>query len=376
MNEKEISEIRRRYRTGKNNITTLRGCYVNETREIVSEFNQSLHLTDQEEAESILTILRKTLSGGHGKNLIDISFDTSQVVDSEEHRLLMSLRDTQLKNDDVVSVFYSKVIKTLNLEGGYLILLTHDTYDVMYHSSNGDKLEDASSEIFSYILCSICPIKITKPALSYYIYENKFQNKTSDWLVASPELGFMFPAFDERSSNIYNALYYTRNISKTYSEFIETIFKSEIPMPAAIQKDTFQSILTESLTDDCSYKVVQSIHDQLCEMIEEHKTNKEEEPLRISKSGLKSVLEYSGVPQSRLEPFEEKYNSEFGEDKTLSPKNIVDSNVLEVRTPDVTIQVKSERKDLIETRVIDGAKYILIRAGEDVAVNGININIK
>ena len=39
---------------------------------------------------------------------------------------------------------------------------------------------------------------------------------------------------------------------------------------------------------------------------------------------------------------------------------------MQVRTPDVTIQVNAEHGDLVQTRVIDGVKYILIRAGENV----------
>ena len=60
MNEKEIAEIRRRFRPDKNNITHVRGCYVNEKREIVSEFDPSLALMSQEESEKFLAILKRT----------------------------------------------------------------------------------------------------------------------------------------------------------------------------------------------------------------------------------------------------------------------------------------------------------------------------
>ena len=98
MNEKEIAEIRRRFRPDKNNITHVRGCYVNEKREIVSEFDPSLALMSQEESEKFLAILKRTLSGTPGKHLIDLSFTTQQVVDSDQHRLLMALRASGLKD--------------------------------------------------------------------------------------------------------------------------------------------------------------------------------------------------------------------------------------------------------------------------------------
>jgi hypothetical protein len=374
MNEKEIAEIRRRFRPDKTNITLIRGCYVNENREIVSEFNQSIGLMHQEESEELMAILKKTLSGTIGKNLIDIEFATQQVLEGEEHKLLMALRDSSLDDDNAVQQFYGRVIQTLNIEGNYLILLAYDKYDVPYYSKDGEKQDD-SSEVFSYFLCSICPVKLTKPTLGYFAYENKFRNITADWYVSAPELGFMFPTFDDRSANIYNAVYYSRDIAENHQEFVDTVFKTEIPMPAAAQKETFESILEDTIADDCSFEVVQAVHEQLSEMIEEHKKNKKEDPLVISKKTVKGVLESCGVSEPRVTAFEEKYDTEFGANTEISPRNIIDTKQFEVRTPDVTIRVNPERSDLVETRIINGAKYILIRVDEGVEVNGVSINI-
>lgn len=375
MNEKEISEIRRRFRPEKNNITALRGCYVNSQGEIISEFNQSLALTPQEEAENILAILKRTLSGTLGKNLLDITFATEQVVDSDEHRLLMALRNSSLKDEEAVQAFYQRVMQSVNLEGNYLILLTHDTYDVPYRSKDGENQADASSEVYSYLLCSICPVKMTKPVLSYYANDNMFHNRTANWIVAAPELGFLFPAFDDRSANIYNALYYSRNLEENHERFVDTVFHSSIPMPAAVQKETFEAILEDTLAEECSYEVVQAVHEHLCEMIEEHKERKEPEPLVISKGIVKNVLQTCGVDEACVNAFDEKYDEGFGADTDINPQNIVDSKQFELRTPNVTIRVSPERSDLIETRMIDGAKYILIRADEGVEVNGVNVHI-
>ena len=194
MNEKEISEIRRRFRPDRSGISHIRGCYVNENREIVSQFDQSLGLMSQEESEKLLAILRRTLSGTLGKNLADITFSTQQVVDSEEHRLLMALRGSSLADEEAVQALFQRVISSLTLEGNYLILLAHDTYDVPYRAKDGERMDDASDQVFSYILCSICPVKLTKPALSYFVYENAFHDLKADWVVSPPEAGFLLPA--------------------------------------------------------------------------------------------------------------------------------------------------------------------------------------
>lgn len=375
MNEKEIAELRRRFRADKSSISRVRGCYVNEKREIISQFDQSLGILGQTESEQLLSTLRKTLSGTLGKNLLDIPFDTRQVVEGDQHKLLMTLRNPALRDEEAVSVFYQRVIQSLDLEGNYLILLVQDDYDVPYRSQDGERQDDASSEVFRYILCSICPVKQTKEALSYYVYENAFHSISADWVVSAPEMGFLFPSFDERSTNLYDALYYCKDTSQTHPDFVEAVFHAPAPMPAAEQMETFQALLEDTLSDECRYQVVQSVHGQLREMIEEHKANKVEEPLVVDKGTVRRVLEHSGVSEEHVEAFEERYDDAFGADADLSPRNLVDTKQLEITTPDVTIKVSPDRGDLVETRLIDGARYILIRAEEGVAVNGVPIQI-
>lgn len=376
MNEKEIGEIRRRFKADRNNIGHIRGCYVNEKHETISLFDESLKLMGAEDAERYLTIFRRTLSGGLGKNMVDISFSTAQVADSDEHRLLMALKQSALKDEQAVQEFFAKVREALTLEGQYVILLACDTYDVPFKGSDEQDQHDNSDEVYSYILCSICPVKQTKPALSYSFKENEFRNRASDWVVSSPELGFLFPAFDDRSTNLYNALYYSRDLKENHPEFVQSVFCTDVPMPAAEQKETFQSVLANTLGVDCSYDLVQEMHERLREKIDLHKENKEVEPLTVSRKEMRNILEDCGVKEEKLEEFENRFDYEFGESAEVSPKNLVDTKKFELRTPDVIIKVTPERSDLIQTRIINGLKYIVIDATEGVEVNGVNITIR
>ena len=375
MTEKEIAELRRRFRAEKSNISRVLGCYVNENREIISRFDQSLALMSQEESGRLLAILRKTLSGTPGKNLLDIEFETRQVTDGEEHHLLMALRDSELRDQAAVETLFQRIIASLDLEGNYLILLASDAYDVPYRSRAGERQDDASSEVFRYILCSICPVKLTKEALSYFVHENQFHGIEADWVVAAPETGFLFPAFDERSTNLYNALFYTKDTARTHEGFLDAVFRAPAPMPAAAQMENFHAILGDTLSEDCSYQVVQAVHEKLCGIIEAHKESRAEEPLTISKDTVGGVLRSCGVEEDRVEAFEEQYDGTYGQGADLSPRNLVDTKQLELRTPDVTIKVNPDRGDLVETRIIDGARYILIRAEEGVEVNGVPVHI-
>lgn len=376
MNEKEIAELRRRFRADHSNITAVRGCYVNEKREVVAEFRQSMTMCSREESEQILALLKKSLSGTLGKNLAEIEFETQQVVSGEEHALLMALRKSGLDDDDAVHEFFRRTIEATNMEGNYLILLAHDNYDVPYRSKDGESEGRDSEEVFSYIVCSLCPIKLTKPQLGFHVDENRFCNIAADWVVSAPELGFLFPAFDDRATNIYSALYYTKDLAENHGEFVDAIFKCPVPMPAAAQRESFGAVLSESVAEDCSFDVVHAVHEQMSGMIADHRENRDIEPLKLSKTQVKELLETCGVADERVSRFEERYDETFGEDTTLSPAALVGAKQLELTTPDVVIRVNPERADLVKTEVIDGRRYILIRADEGVELNGVPIAIR
>jgi hypothetical protein len=375
MNTKEIGEIRRRVRRDRSNMTALYGCYVNDNKEIISEFRQSTGMMPENESDKYFALLRRLLSGQLGKNLIDITFKTSQVADSPEHKLLMELRETKLKEENLRMDFYKKVIETVCLDSGYLILIGCDSYDVPFKSKDDETQLDASGEVYNYLMCAICPVKQTKANLHYIPESKEFHDGGMLNIVSAPELGFLFPAFDNRATNIYNALYYNHSPKENHEAFAAAVFNAPIPKPAAEQKKSFEALLSTTLADECSMDVVQTVHDQLCQRIELHKEAKVPEALTVSKEEVKEVLSSCGVSENHLAKFSVEYDEAFGFEAELHPKNIIDNKRFEIQTPDVIIKVAPDRTDLIETRVIGGVKYILINAEENVEVNGVNIRI-
>lgn len=376
MNEKEVSEIRRHLRRERCNMTAVYGCFVNDNKEIISEFRQSLGIMPENESDQYYNLFRRSLSGALGKNLIDLTFKTSQVAGSAEHKLLMDLRDSELKDDDLRLAFYQKIIENVTVEGNYLILLGCDKYDVPFKSKDDSFQKDSSEEVYTYLICAICPVKQTKPVLHYCPEEKTFHDGAMAQPVTAPILGFLFPAFDNRATNIYNTLYYTKNTKESQDMLIEALFNTPVPKPAAEQKKCFEALLTTSLGEDCDLDVVQTVHDEICQRIEMHKESKVPDPLLINKEDVKQVLTSCGVSEEHLAKFSVDYDSTFGFEADLHPKNIIDNKKFEIHTPDVSIKVDPTRGDLIETRVIGGVKYILICADEDVEVNGVSIHIK
>lgn len=376
MNQKELSELRRRWRLDKNAVSRIYGCFVNSAKEIVAEVNESLGLLPQEEADKYLSLLKKSMSGTMGKNLIDIEFTTQQVMDSEEHRLLMQLRTSGLRDDQVRKKFYETVLASLDLDhSNYLILLAHDAYDVPHHGRDGEVQEDASETVFSYIVCAICPVKEGKVELNYFPGDNEF-HCTAGRTVAQPELGFVFPAFDDRAANLYNALFYTRKADDLHQGFLDAVFHTEPPMSAPEQKTAFENALADSLGDTCSLDVMQAVHEQLSAQIAEHKERKDPEPLTVSVGSIGAILADCGVREDQIVDFRQECKEQFGEDAELNPSNLIDAKKIEIKTPQVSVSIAPEYSYLVETRRINGKKYLLIPLDESVEFNGFAVDVR
>ncbi len=375
MNKKDLAEIRRRFNFEHNAITCIRGCYVQKGGEIISSFTKPMQALPREEAEKYLAIFRRTLSGEQGQNLLDVDFSPEQVMNGEEHRLLTALRDSALRDDETVEEMCRRLISSVHIEENYLILMMHDGYDVPFKGADGETDRERSDEVFRYILCAVCPVKLTRPALTYSSGDGEFHARESDWVVSAPALGFMFPAFDDRTCNIYGALLYTRDTSDANESFVTRIMGTEPAMPADTQKQTFNQLLEDSLGEECSLEAVQAVQSMVTERTGEAKKDKRAEAPVFSALDVRDALVDGGVSLGKADAFADAYEAEFGPRTVLSGANVAPKKQFEVRTPAVTIRVDPERSDLVETRVIDGHSYILIRADEDVTVNGVAVRL-
>ena len=373
MNEKEIAELRRRFRPEKSCISRIRGGCINEKKELVSEFDQPLGMLPEQEAEELLALLKKTLSGKRGRTLTDIEFSTQQVLDSDEHQLLMTLRDTALSDEEAVHKLYAKIAENVFFDGSYMILLAADRYDVPAHAKDGARSEEGD-EVFSYIVCAVCPMKLTRAALGYQASERRFRSVGSDWALTAPEAGFLFPAFDDRSANIYGALYYSKNTADNHPELAEALFHAPLPVPAEVQRETFSRVLEGALADGCGCEVLSTLCGRLAVLAADAK--EEGGDVTVTKEAVSEVLAVCGISEERVAAFGAQFDEAFGAGAALQPDAVVDVGKFELKTPDVTIRVNPERTDLIETRILDGVKYILVRAGDGVEVNGVDIHIK
>lgn len=371
MIKQEINEIKRLYTPSNCSITRICGCYVDGEKNKKTEFKEAFLSLPEEEIFKYFELLRKVLSGTVGKNLLDLEFPLSSEEAGGTQEFLMRLRESKLKDDSLLEEFYGKVIASYEYVGNYLILLIHDAYDVPGKTTDGLTMDDASDTVFEYILCCICPVNLSKPGLSYDAQTNEFHNRIRDWIVELPEAGFLFPAFNDRSSDIHSTLYYSKNPEEPHPEFVDSILGAALPLSAGSQKETFQALIEETLGGKAEYEVVKSIHENLNNMIEEHKEIPE--PLMLDKHQVRNLFEKSGVEEEKLTDFDKLYDAAAGDGTSLMVNNVANTRTFEVKTPDVVIRVNPERADLVETLMIEGKQCLVIEINDHVEVNGITV---
>ena len=373
MTRKELNEIKSQYTLENCGILRLCGCYVDGERNKITQFNENFLNLPEEEKHKYFDIFKKTLSGTPGKNLVDMKFNVDAYADEGARTFLMNLRDSGLKDDRLLDEFYDRIINNYSYVGNYLILLINQVYDIPAVTTDNIEMDDASDEVYNYILCSICHVNLSKPGLGYDEEDNNFHDKKQNHMVDVPDVGFLFPAFNKRSADEDMTMFYTKDVSEFEDGLIDCLLDCVAPLPAKQQKETFTSLVSEAVGEEADLQVVKNIHANLEQIIEEKK-QESPAPVMLDKNEMKNLLEKSGVKEERLENFEEHFEMAAGEHGKLVASNVSSGKKFEVKTPDVVIKINSDKTDIVSTQVIDGRQCLVIQIDERLVVNGISVN--
>ena len=409
MNKKEVNEIKGLFDTVQEcGILRLAGCYVNSDKEKVKTFVETFGNLPEEESHKYLEIFRKTLSGTLGKNLIDACFVDEERESTDSGKgLLNAVKASELKDASVLEAFYDRVIAAYNYTGNYLILLICQSYDVPGVGTDGELLDDASDEVYSYVLCSICPMKLTKPGLGFDDALGEIHTLRQSFAVELPETGFLFPAFNDRSSDDSALLYYSKRTDVMQDAFFETVLRAATILPAKQQKETFTEFVSDVLGDEKSFETVLAIQENLNEAVKTKKNDADGEAVFFDREDMREVFASSGVSEEKLSSFDKKFDDRFDrknifekqledkrqtvsvdapaqEEQTRVPDvqveekffadNVAPLRSFEVKTDNMVLRVNSKHTDIIHTRVIDGKKCLVIELTDDLTVNGIPVD--
>ncbi len=421
MNKKEVLELKRRFKKDAATFTRLCGCYVDGNRSKVCQFSGSFLNLEEEEFYKYLEIANKTLSGTLGNNLLELPFPMEEEEVGGRQQILMALRDTKLTDETLLDRYYDLIIDTYDHAGNYLILLYHDAYDVMTRTSDNNNL-DESEEVFEYLICAICPVALSKPGLGYREDEHRIGPRIRDWVVGAPDTAFLFPAFNDRSTDIHSTLFYTKNTKEPHSEFMANGLGCMVQRTATEQKMAFHSIVRNVLgaederTEDLLLDIQQNLNQMAEEYAETHEP--EEDPFLLDRDTVGKLLSGCNIPEEKAARIEKSVDETFGEqppaaehvidskalvqnavrvekmelegqvgaltqqlsekDRKLSEKQEeIDRYTAESRTYDVVLRVKPEKAPQIRSQIIDGQKCLIIPMAENehAAINGVNTTV-
>ena len=370
MNKTEIAEIRRQFTPDRCAIEHICMCYVGSEKEKKFTSRDSFLSLPEEEMHKYLAFFKKVLTGDIGKSLMNLDFSNEEELAGQKQGFLLQLRDSELKDEALLDEFYDRVIENYDCADRYCILIVYASYDIPGKTTDEIEMEDASDEVYNYLLCCLCPVTLDKGRLGYDSSKNRIGELRRDWIVEAPDKGFLFPVFNERMPDIHELLYYTKKSEQLQPDFIRALFGSPVPLSAKDQKDTFDAMISEALGDDGDVEMMKNIHDCITELLEDMEDNPE--PPSLKAPDVKKILSKSGVSAQNLEFFDDE--SEEGEaDSEIMVSNISGLKKFNISTPDIDIRINPEYLSRVKGRIVDGRQCIVIEVDDHVTVNGISV---
>lgn len=364
MNKKEITEIKRQFSPERCSISRICGCYVDGEKNIKTDFREAFLSLPEEEIFKYFEIFRKCLSGKIGKNLFNVDFPKEAEQDGGMQNFLQELRSSNLKDDDLMMEFYQKIIDNYDYVGNYLILMIYGVYDVPGKGADDIEMEDASDEVYRYIMCCICPVELSKAGLSFDEQAGEFQNRIRDWVVGMPDTAFLFPAFNDRSADVHSALMYAKK--DIPEEFVKEILGTAVPQSSDYQKTGFSELIESTLGTGSTSAVIKGIHESLMELVAENMDNPEVKML--NKEEIFDVFQNNSESVNRDE-FDTIYEHLFG-DEDLVLSNLVGNGILNIDLPGISVKAGDGYTGDVEVKMIDGRKCLVIGISGEIEVNG------
>ncbi len=363
----EINEIKKLFKKDANIISRITACYVDYEKNIKLISNSAYHLLAEEDCFKYEEIFKKSLSGSLGKNLLNIEIDLEEELHGEAHKLLMELRKSKLEDTELNEKFFKKIIDNFIYAENYYIVLIDIVYDIPMKTKDKLALDDASEESYHALLCSICPVSLSKPCLSYHAETDSIEHRVRDWEVGEPMKAFLFPTFSDRSTDIHTALYFSKKSDNISEELIDTLFAAKAPIPAKQQKEIIQTEISKALGEDCEYEVVSRLHENLSQLIEEHDNS--EAPLSLDKQDMVKLMAKSGASDEAVKAYESSEDTDI----SVVADNIIGVKSLDIKSEGIVLKAKPEYLPYIKTQLIDGRQCLVIELNDDIELNGISI---
>ncbi len=371
MDKKGIAEVKKCFKKEDCRIDRMVSCFVNEEGEVISRFSDSFYALEDKELFKYCELFKQSLSGKLGRNLYTLAFPLEEENEGGKQQEFYQLLQSELKEEALYDAFFEKVRKDYPIPGKHLLLLAHGVYDVPKKTTDGLVLEDASENVYSFLLFALCPVSLLKEGLCFDQQSDSFISRSEDFVVQKPEISFLYPAFHDRGSDIHELLYRCKKREDSLDSLPETLFGTPLPMGEKQQKNCFSKLVEEILQEDCTFENVRLLQEELAEL--QNKENEEEREQSLPKNQVKALLEKAGATEEQLLNFSSLYDEELGEkNESLFLENLADST-LRLDSDNVHLRIKNEVSAILESRIIDGKEYLLLPISDNLECNGISI---
>jgi len=371
MDKKGIAEIKKCFKKEDCRIDRMVSCFLNEEGEIISRFSDSFYALEDKELFKYCELFKQSLSGKIGRNLYTLAFPLEEEAEGGKQNTLYKLLQSELKDEALYNAFFESLRQDYPIPGKHLLLLAHGVYDIPSKTSDGLTLEDASEQVYSFILFALCPVSLLKEGLCFDKQSDSFVSRSEDFVVQKPEISFLYPAFHDRSSDIHELLYRCKKREDSLDTLPEVLFGTSLPMGEKQQKNCFSKLVEEILQEDCTFENVRLLQEELAEL--QNKENEEEREQSLPKNQVKALLEKAGASEEQLLNFSSLYDEELGDkNEKLFLENLAD-NTLRLDSENLHLRIKNEVSAILESRIIDGKEYLLLPISDNLECNGISI---
>lgn len=347
MIQKEVLELKKRFKINKASFQRVCGVYVDASKNKQATMNMPFLMLEEEIMHKYLDIAGKTLSGKVGDALLGMDVHGGSREQEEMTKLLLGIKDSHLEDSGLLDAFYDRVIDLYNTPEPYYIVLFYDAYDVISKTNDNAKL-DESEIVYEYILCSICPVKLSQPGLEYYADENKVGIRKRDWVIKMPDAGFLYPAFTDRCPDINEVLFYNRKPGEADHLFMDQLFLCNSERTVSEKKSIFSRIIEIAADKESNpEEKIFHLHEKL-RAIEEEKDacDRSDEP--VTDAEIKDAARAAGFTETVVDEIAKSFNYEFTKQKATAGM-LLDEKILEKNKTLKEIEdLKKQVKNLIE----------------------------
>lgn len=376
MNKKEITEIKKSFKSDNGYFTTDRilTAFVDAEKNILYNNTHSTYTMTVEDRDIYDETLLKVLNTNIGKNFNEFAFPDSAYKENQPQSILYNIVKGELKDTEANTAYVEHIANNLLYTGPYTIITAFCVYNVRKTNSNDEFNEDNEDELYKFIITAICPADTGDDGFIFDSDNKEIIKKLNTELIINkaPSDGFIFPVFNNRSSDINYVGIYSKSKAKPNVSMIENVMTCTFTTTSEVEKTNFQNILKTVVDEDLNYNFINEVNDKIKTIIDLNRD--ETEVTTINADNLEDIFSECGLSQERVDMIKPVYEKICG-DNELKAYNLIEHKTT-VDIDGIKVNIKSYDTDKVRTSVIDGRRCLIIDIDDPtVEINGLPVTL-